>query len=408
MKIYLSDLQKSYLLGNDNSCTRLNAYAYFEYEFSFDISKLQYAINKIIAKHPILRAAVDSCETLTVQDDMEEFGLNLFDFTNLRIEDKINLFLKEGKNFKQGYLFDINISDYENPKLGLIFSILISDIETQKQIYNDLIYFYNCDAITPDCKNNLDVSSVFNFDDLKKSPLYSKSKFFWDEKLNSLSNFPKIPNFENSTSTGDKILRKSKILSPDTLHSLIAIGRKNNVSIPSLIYTVYAKSLSDCLGTKRFYLPMLFDKRKFYKIKNNIAGNFSDLILLEFDFGTEEDLFDKIRKTQRDFWSKIENCYYSGVEVVNDINIRNEVKKFNLIPFLISINTDFKNDNQFNFEHNSMVFSTIQRPNVLLDLQVNQNRLGTEIVFYYQSGVFTEVLVDNILNDLIINIDSIE
>lgn len=385
MGFEFTELQKIYFEFK-NSKDKFNSFMHLEFNSkNIDIEKLANVVSCFIEEQCMLNIDVSSNFTFSSRTNPPRFKINYFDSEGYE-EACMNIerFIETSVNVKNGYLFDIAVClDPDSPKLTAVFSMLITDIQTQKKIFNEIekkYYWGLSNGINNEYDDWLEVQKVYEkLQSKRESANYSKSVEYW-KGINFIDS-PIINNVSDFSGNkkGMKVLKKT--ISKFDLNNMLKYCKSNKVSFGILIYSLYAQSLFEYSRNDKFSLWAVFDKRIIYGIPQNVIGNFSDVLPIEFDFSEDIDFALFLKSIQNQFWKRISNSSSSGLNIISASNV-------NQYLFTMRVNSDFVLEHEEVLGNEGVFFEmkNVCFANVCIDLQLYKAKGGMEVYLYYHDG----------------------
>ena len=104
----LTEVQKSYILGRNNAFEigGIATYGYEEIEGDIDVERLNMALNKVIERHPMLRAVFLNNIEQKFLDYIPYYKIEIVDLRNMAESEK-SMVIKKHREFINNYQFDI-------------------------------------------------------------------------------------------------------------------------------------------------------------------------------------------------------------------------------------------------------------------------------------------------------------
>lgn len=318
----LSDVQMSYFYGRNKSTFLggVSTHFYIECVTSLDIEKLEKALNCTIREQPSMRSYITDNGMQCFMDEVPYYKIKQTDLTSFPEEQQEEKFLGYRKfhsermfELNKWPMFEFSIYNFSNQNILIVDSdMMIMDGLSTEIIIDSLYKYYDNDNV-----NEIPVFAFENYINEKKKKTeknYAKDKSFWNEIL---QNLPSGPQFEKSCNTEEMVFDTSEtIISKDKWDKV-----KNSLLperiLPSVyLTTAYAKLLSRWCGQSRITLNMTVSNRKgSCKELRNAVGDFTEVMLVDFDFTDDKTLKEKAFETQK----KISVCKKHGSVASSEI-----------------------------------------------------------------------------------------
>lgn len=298
-KYELTEVQLAYVIGrSDNMYLGGNStHFYFEVNMTADISRFETALNKVIEKQSMLRTVVYDDGTQNEYQGNTYFTVETVDVCGNEAFSECPQLLSHREKASQRVfplntwpMFEIKAFSYGNDKyvLALDFDMIIMDRFSIDIFLTELYNFYS----NPD-NENVGLNHTFRdyISDKKeyKKLNYDSDKVFWNNIITSLPPAPQIPHKEDIPS-GSRFSSKEFIISAEKWNSIKEILHSRRITSSVFVLVCYAKMLSMWSNQSSLTINMTAGKRKVgRKIYNDVIGDFTELLLIDFDFMNDAD-----------------------------------------------------------------------------------------------------------------------
>ncbi|MBE6050850.1 MAG: hypothetical protein E7214_09435 [Clostridium sp.] len=407
-KFPITDIQMSYLLGRKESfnmggvCTHV----YMEIETGFDIDRLNKSLNKVIERHPMLRAVVEDDGTQHILKEDVKFKIDVIDISNLDENEK-NRVIEEERDKMSHHVFKadqwpligvtaLKLSEEKN-YLYIGFDMLIADGSSLQIIGSDWMRYYkDLNANLPP----LDITFrdyMIGLQKFKKSKIYENDKKYW---LSKLEDFPKAPKLVYKVDPEEiekpHFTRISKVYNRQDWKKLKEVAKKINVSPSSLLCTAFAEVLAYWSNQYRFAINFtVFNRYPFHKDVEKIVGDFTSVMLIDINLKSEDSFFERVKNVQNEVLSALEHRHYDGVEFIRKIAIRDDKIGKPVMPIVFtSMLFNGESDPWSEFGEAKMGLS--QTPQVYLDHQAGE--IGGKLVINWD--YVNELFDKDVINDM--------
>lgn len=407
-KFPITDIQMSYLLGRKESfnmggvCTHV----YMEIETGFDIDRLNKSLNKVIERHPMLRAVIEDDGTQHILDEDMKFNIEVIDISSLDDYEK-NKVIEEEREKMSHHVFKADIwpligvtalkLSEEKIYLYIGFDMLIADGSSLQIIGSDWITYYkDLNANLP----KLDITFrdyMLGLDKFKNSKVYEEDKKYW---LNKLENFPEAPKLAYKVDPIEVMKphfeRLSKIYKKDEWQKLKEVAKNLNVSPSSLLCTAFAEVLAYWSNQYRFAINFtVFNRYPFHKDVEKIVGDFTSVMLIEIALKNEESFFERVKGVQKEVLSALEHRHYDGVKFIRKIAARDDKIGEPVMPIVFT-SMLFNGENDPWSEFGEVKMGLSQTPQVYLDHQAGE--IGGQLVINWD--YVKELFEENVINNM--------
>ena len=398
LKIKLTEVQKAYLLGRNESFDgNIGTHMYVELKFKGSIIKFERALNKVIEKQPMLRAKVDNINEFTILDNyvhnikIHHEEKDKYEAKKLSIRQKLSHKHYSSDDFPF-YNFQALTCDNENYTIFVSVDLLIADglslFKLLEQLKNE---YFNLKSIEQDKAEELLYINDRYFKE-KISDRYNKSKTYWSEKIKSLSESPQIIISENKI-RGSKFERKEYNFTEEELVKMEKISKGKGLSLSSILLTLYAGAIQEWSENKSFTINMTTFKRPKKSEYLEVIGDFTSTMLIETKINKEKTLSENAIEINKEIFNGLRYSSFEGVEVLREIS-KNE-NKIAIMPYVFT-SMLFELDSFDDFVKFDYWIS--ETPQVYIDCQVKKMNGMLHVSWDYLRDIFEERLISEIFN----------
>lgn len=321
----LSDVQMSYFYGRNKSTFLggVSTHFYIECVTSLDAEKLEKALNCTIREQPSMRSYITDNGMQCFMDEVPYYKIKQTDLSVFPEEQQEEKFL-EYRKFHSERIFELNkwpmfefsIYNFSNQNILIVDSdMMIMDGLSTEIIIDSLYKYYDNDDV-----NEIPVSAFEDYINEKKvraEKNYAADKLFWNEIL---QNLPSGPQFEKSCNAEDMIFDTSETIIPKSEWDIVKNSLAPERILPSVYLTAaYAKLLSRWCGQNRITLNMTVSNRKgSHNQLRNAVGDFTEVMLVDFDFSDNKTLKEKALETQRKISVRKKHGSVASSEIIRE------------------------------------------------------------------------------------------
>lgn len=395
----LTDIQSSYLLGRNIAFELggVGCHGYMEIEYNelLNHDKIEYAWNKVIRKHDMLRAIIYKNSKQKIQKvvpyvEVEEVFAK--DYTEIVLRDKLS-----NKQYDIGEwpMCDIGITKLNNKTL-LHFSVdmIVADYISMNIILRDLEDFYH----HPDKEivNSISYRDVVIYKkqrEQRKNAINPEDKQYWEDKIKNIECSPSLPTLKTVGIEDNSFYQKNVFLNEDMWGRLLGLSKDIGVTVSVLIMSVLSEVIYYWSGTNKFCINTTLFNRGYLGIKNinEVVGDFTDVNVSAIDINSELTFKERIVKLQKNLWLDMEHNSVSGVEVLRKIS---KLKGENIvIPLVFTSTVGLSNENDVLLKQ-KINFKISQTPQVYIDCQLAEERNGAKINWDIRNHVFHKTVID--------------
>ncbi|AEV37836.1 Putative peptide synthetase [Pseudovibrio sp. FO-BEG1] len=384
----LTDVQLAYWVGRQSSLALgdVATHIYFEFDLP-DFSHVQFedAVNKVIARHPMLRAVIkedgtqqilESVPRFTIEDiPADDWNSNAFQAATKRLRSKMS---HQVTDCSQWPLFDIRAVtvDSGQARLHVSFDLLIADAWSIELFMREVSYLYRQPKIDLPALSFSFRDHVLTSKKAEESEAFQAAKSYWEERIPTLPMGPDLPlETAPASLTAPKFVRRTKVLDRPFVTRLQSLASQNALTMTGLMMSCFASVLARWSRDPHFCINLtLFNRPTVHPDILEVIGDFTTLNIMEIDFRGDGSFLDNAQKVQRQIWQDLDHRLFSGVQVSRRLTKRNGSAQESVIPVVF---TSLLNQDSVDWadETNDTLgadnFYTIsQTPQVWLDHQV--------------------------------------
>ncbi|NVO11308.1 MAG: amino acid adenylation domain-containing protein [Bacteroidales bacterium] len=419
----LTEIQVAYLIGRDKNFELggIGTHIYAEVESTFDIPRLNLALNKVIARHPMLRAVfIPETQKQQILKNAPSYTIAYSDISSLNESAQKEKILKERERMshhvfdpKSWPLFELTAFKLAENKNYLFFGydMLIADGLSIQIFENEVVNFYhNPDENLP----SLDFTFrdyMLAYENFKQSEHYNIDKEFHAQHLDELPFGPSLLTSVALSKVSKPLFnRKQKVFDKESWNKLKSVARSMQVTPSALILTIYAKVLNFWSSEDRFTINLtVFNRYPFNKEINKLIGDFTSVILMNLDFSNNKDLNEHIKDTNLKMMEALSHRHYDGVSVIRELARRHNTGTKALMPVVFtSMLIDEKtSDFELTERLGTFTYGVSQTSQVYLDNQLTENNGQLSITWDYEQTVFDAKIIDTMFAQYMSIIDAI-
>ncbi|MDH5325118.1 MAG: amino acid adenylation domain-containing protein [Gammaproteobacteria bacterium] len=411
----LTDLQHAYWLGRDGFMEMGNVatHLYVELECeNLDVQRLNLALNKMIARHDMLRAIVEKNGQQRILQHVEEYQISVNDCSGVgdeAIAESIDE-VREALSHQvfvasQWPLFEVRVSQLPQSKSRLHVSLDLLILDA----WSIFLFFKEWHQIYQEPGRN-DPPFTISFREyvvaekaLLQSPAYHRAQDYWFSRLDSIPAAPQLPMVIDKTSRDKpRFVRRESRLDRETWNNLKKRIRKEGLTPSATLLAAYSEILSRWSQEAHFTLNVTISNRlQMHEEVNHILGDFTSLIMHEVDRRNGDLSFIEFaRQQQKLFASDLEHREISGVSVMREWAKRRGLSMQAIMPVVFSSGLIWSGDDEVgNLEQfGRKVYSISQTSQVWLDHHVME--LDGELVFVWDAAedVFQPGVLDSMFS----------
>lgn len=409
----LTDIQVAYVIGRDEEFEMggISTHVYQEIEAKLDIQRLEDSLNKLIRRHPMLRAVIVGNQQ-QILPEIPVYKIVVEDLTNLDPVQQQERILQERDrmshfvfNPEEWPLFEVKSFKLsaEIQYICLGFDLLIGDAVSIKLIGEELIaYYQNPELEMPDLEFTFR-DYILALEELKKSEIYQIDRGYWLNKLDTFPAAPALPyKCDPSTITKPHFNRQRKVFTKDEWARLKEIARGKNLTPSAVLATAYAEVLAFWSNQSKLAFNLtIFNRFPFHTDVNQIIGDFTSVVLLGIDLKSDQTFWDQASEIQKTLIEGLEHRHYDGVEFIREIGKRNNSGTQANMPFIFTSMLWGTETDQEAPSFGEVKMNISQTSQVFIDNQVGEENGQLVINWDYVEDLFEPTVIESIFEQYI-------
>lgn len=326
IRMSVTDMQKTVYVGRKKEVTLGGSAskAYFELECDdYDAERFKRTVDIIIDRQVALRTAYpdeSSCIIKhSVNIDIPEYDLRAFPAD----EQEKKLMENRTKQYEKDFdpsaapLISFSVSRISDTKavIHVSYDGLVSDGEGLDILIRELDSVYGGSEASVPC-GFPNYCSFLN--ELKTSDEFEEDKKYWAEMVNSISHRPRLPIMKRPEKVGKaSAVQLVRFIDDSVYTALAGTARKSNITLFSLLLSVFGKTLSLYSENHSFFIniPMSVRPDECANIENTV-GLCSNFTFVHFDDRKNLDLLKTAQQTQDTLFDCREHSAFSGTDIL--------------------------------------------------------------------------------------------
>lgn len=328
-----SDLQMSFLMGSREGLEHhVRPHQYLEFDFpEFDAQRFQVAVDRVFARQRDNIVTVDGEMMLRRVDGPVRLVVDVSDWPDHEDPDAVDGVAELRAEMQRGELplrswpwMQLHVSRYAGgrARLHVNNNNFFSDALGTLRILEDILRCYREPAhpLPP-----LEISyrdCVLALAALEESPRGAASRRYWTDRLADLPDAPPVPLLPGAdTRERSRLSRRDLRLSAADWTGFQRRAARHGLTPSNALYSVYAETLSCWSGSEHFLLNnMITHRLPLHPQIGEVLGNFASLYPLEVDWRGVRGFAERARTLQRQVLSDVDQTYWSGVKVLQQLN----------------------------------------------------------------------------------------
>lgn len=408
----LTDMQHAFWVGRSGvlELGTVANHGYYEIEgHDLDLEQLNWALQKIIERHDMLRAVVLPDGQQQVLKQVPPYQIEVLDLRG----QKDQVVVSEIEAIRQQMshqvlpanewpLFDFRATqlDGERVRLHISYDLQIFDAWSLFLLFDEWFQLYQNPEIEL-------VPLELSFRDyvlaeqaLQGTDLYQRSQQYWFSRLDDLPPAPTLPLAKNPRELKQyRTKRYEAQLDSADWQLLKQRAAQASLTPSGVLLAAFAEVLTVWNSNPRFTISLaLFNRLPLHPQVNNILGDFISATLLMIDNSGCESFTDRAIRLQQQLWRDIEHRYFNGVRVTREIARRKGTAPSAIpIVFTSTLGLSSLGQETLTFSHfGKLVYGISQASQAWMDVQVWEEK--GELTFNWD--VVEELFPEGFIQDM--------
>jgi len=344
----LTPIQHAYWLG------RTNLFAYggvachvlFEWDLlhqRIDLPRFEAAWNCLIRHHDMLRMVVDADGNQRILPQVPYYQLQRHKLQHLCPAEQ-HATLQEIRAALSARvlptarwpLFEIVVSecDEQRYRLHMHLDLLLFDVQSFKIMLDDLARIYHGQKLAP---LKISYRDYVLADQARRSQSpWQQSWRYWQERLPQLPPAPRLPLADGHIGVPRFTTYQTR-LEADTWSALKQIWQSWAVTPSAALLALFAQTLERHSRQPEFTLNLtFFNRRDDHPHVARLIGDFTSVLLVDFDLRAPQSLRHTIELTQQRLWQHLAHSQVNGVELLRELGRAQSERRQPLMPVVFT------------------------------------------------------------------------
>ncbi|MGK5630329.1 non-ribosomal peptide synthetase [Streptomyces sp. URMC 123] len=384
----LTDTQQAYLLGRTDlfELGNVSTHAYYEFEGRLDIPRFTAAWQRLMARHDILRLAIDAergeqriraevppppIEVIDLRSASEETVRATLDEVRARMSHRV-------QPANGLYLFGIvlcRLTD-ERLRVHIDFDALILDYLSWKLLLGELSALYeNPEAELPELELTFR-DYVLAEATVRDTDRYRASLEYWTRRLETLPPSPRLPLVKDPSEVSHPTFvgRRGR-MDAERWSRLKLRAAHAGLTPTGLSLAAFAEVLALWSGSAHFTLNVpRMNRLPLHPQADRILGEFASFSLLEVDNRGHDTFQERAARIQRQGWQDLEHQHVSGVDLLRELVRAQGGFHRALMPVVLTSTIGLRGgEKPLLGGHLEELYTISQTPQVYLDVQIDEH-----------------------------------
>ncbi|MBZ4016082.1 non-ribosomal peptide synthetase [Streptomyces purpurogeneiscleroticus] len=400
----LTDLQHAYLVGRSDDFPLGGVSTHFFAEFDathLQPARLRTALDRLVARHDMLRAVVDrdGSQRVLPPDAVAGTPVTEYDLRGRSTHDVEHHLATVRDEMSHDVfppdrwpLFDIRVTvlDGDRTRVHVGLDLLIFDVWSLRLFFREWQALYEDPELTLPAPGIGFRDYVTATQEPSDGPGYEASRQYWNNRIDTLPAGPDLPLTAPVESLrSPRFHRLAAELAGPAWDRLRRRAAELGVTPSCVLLAAYATTLGRYARNGHFLLNIpTFNRRPLHPDIDAVLGDFTSVTLLEVDLYRASGLGDLAVQIQRQLWADLEHRAYSGVRVLRDLAEHRRATGGLLAPVVFASARGQAHDGGPDLPVDWLgewTYGISQTPQVLIDHQVWET--GTGLAFNWDTVV---------------------
>ncbi len=394
----LTDVQQAYWAGRggDFDLGSVSTHNYIEVDGrGLDLDRLARAWQRLIERHPMLRAVIARDGMQRILDDVPPYVIAQDDLRALAPAAAEAMLASTRERMSHQVLpldrwplFELRASliDPARTRLHLSFDSMTIDLDSRTRLLREWGALYrDPDAALPPLPCSYrDAIMTVRADDAA----LARARAYWLERLDSLPPAPDLPRCEIQQER-IRFTRRTGRLDTAAWDRLTRVARNGGLSVNALVLAAYADVLALWQGGGPFTLNLTLFNRP--PEAAGVVGNFTGLSLLEVAARGADSFGERARQLQEQLWRDIDHRQFGGVAVIRELLRASADPARAIMPvvFTSALTGEDTAGEELDWLGEE-VFSVSQTPQVWIDLMIRNTANGARYDWNAVDAIFPD------------------
>ena len=420
----LTEVQQAYWLGRNPvfELSDVTVHGYMEYDCNdLNINRLEAAWNKLIQAHDALRIVIFKDGQQCGLDDVEYYKFNYVNADGKSLEEVEALYNAfrarlSGQAFdaQKWPLFEIACIERDgHVRLYVSIDGLILDAWSAQLLFDQWGHLYKDINYTIKKSEIRFRDYVFYLEGLSHSEIYQVHKEYWLNKSDNFPSAPKIPTQEISVKKikNYEFKRLSRTWDERQWQKLKKLAHAQGFTPTSLLLSIFSEILFYWSNQERFAITLtLFNRLPVHPDINNIAGDFTALILLDIDYTQHlfTSFLSRTKAVHTKLWNNLEHRLFGGIPFLRHLASTRKQKMSEVTPPIV-FTALLGEDESIDMPHfmKNEVYSITQTPQIWLDFKAYKKHGQLVIDWDYLDEIFPADQISQMFSAFVKTVDKV-
>jgi amino acid adenylation domain-containing protein len=404
----LTEIQLAYLMGRNESFEMggIGTHIYSEIETELDIQKFNVALNKVIARHPMLRTIfLPESQQQQILKSVPGYNIVVTDVSKLNADDQQKAIEAKRKSMShhvfdpnQWPLFELQALKLADNKHLILFGydMLIADGLSIRIFEKEILHYYaNPNISLPSLGINFR-DYMLAYEDFKQSDVYKADEKYHLSRLGDLPFGPSLPLVKSPAAIKTPVFdRKHLQFSEESWNKLKNVAGELSITPSALLCTAFAKILNYWSNEDNFSINLtVFNRYPFHADINRIIGDFTSVMLLDVMYDGNTNFAGQAQTIHQKMIDCLSHRHYDGVSLIRELAKQNQTGNKALTPVVFTSMLFEGQPADSDLSLGEFTYGISQTSQVYLDCQIQEINNGLSISWDYNKELFDEQLIE--------------
>lgn len=404
----LTAVQKAYWMGRNPQLELggTSTHGYVELRVALDLPRFAAALQRVIDRHPMLRAVVSSGREQRVLPGRLEYRLPIVDLSGLDVSEQQKRLLEERERQSHRIfdpatwpLFDFKAFILGPGRQYLLFGFdsLIADASSLTIVFREIMELHDHpERVLPDIAFTFR-DYLNGYESFRSSPDYLRDRTYWMERIPALPAAPDIPLRKDPADVRQpRFTRLDATIDQPVWAAAKDAARRNFTTPTVLLFTAFAQVLAAVGQRREFSLNLtVFNRLPLHPEVNRIVGDFTALMLVAATYRPERTFWENAATMQGAVLKALGHRNFDGVEVIKELARQRNLLGRAVIPVVFTSNLlNTENGEDGLSAMGEVAYMITQTTQAYLDNQVAENRRGLYIAWDFVAELFEPAVIE--------------
>ncbi|MBG9792898.1 hypothetical protein ABD76_10515, partial [Paenibacillus dendritiformis] len=404
----LTDIQLAYVLGRESryELSGFSTRGYIELDTSRDLKRLNTCVQRVISRHPMLRAVVLPSYEQRILEALPDYEITVEDVSGLaETEQTLRLQAERERMAHQVFalgqwpMFEFKafkLSEHVH-RISFSWDVTLIDGESMRRIGKELVHYYeNPDHTLPDQAVTFR-DYVMALGQHRETEAYEADKQYWLERLKDLPPAPQLPlAAAPSAIARPRFKRVSRTFKPEQWMRLRQAASELNVTLSALLCTAYAQVLAYWSNQSRMTLNLTVNNRlPVHEHIDSMLGDFTSMLLLDVNLQPQAPLLEQAQHVQDQVYEGLSHRSYDGVRLVRTLAQQHQLdENRSVLPYVFTSVLNGEPEAGTEWERlGRITWDLYETPQVYIDCLAMWRSGELLLTFEYVEGLFEDSFI---------------